>query len=225
MQDSKPTHFKLIAAAIMSVALGYVAQPAFADNMNNDRAPETSGPTGTPATTGDGGSADTTGTLQRGDQVDGGMAGIDADRDSIDAEDFIEEASAMGLAEIETAQKALQESENAEVRAFAERMIKDHGAANEKLAGIASDKGVELSDDAKLMDRARALLLEVREGESFDAAYANNQVSAHERTIELFERATRSEDAEVASFAKETLPKLKEHLEEARKLVQSTPDT
>lgn len=218
MQDSKPTHFKLIAAAIMSVALGYVAQPAFADNMNNDRAPETSGPTGTPATTGDGGSADTTGALQRGDQVDGGMAGIDA-------EDFIEEASAMGLAEIETAQKALQESENAEVRAFAERMIKDHGAANEKLAGIASDKGVELSDDAKLMDRARALLLEVREGESFDAAYANNQVSAHERTIELFERATRSEDAEVASFAKETLPKLKEHLEEARKLVQSTPDT
>src|SRR5690606_17445159 len=149
----------------------------------------------------------------------------DADRDSIDAEDFIEEASALGLAEIETAQKALQESENAEVRAFAERMIKDHTAANEKLASLASDKGVEVSDEAKLMDRARALILEVREGDSFDAAYANNQVSAHERTIELFERASRSDDAEVARFAKDTLPKLKEHLEEARKLVQSTPDT
>src|SRR5690554_4363172 len=124
MQSSKPTHLKLLATAIMTVALGYVAQPAFAQDPGGSGAPETSGPTGTPATTGDGGSADTTGTLQRGDQVDGGMAGIDADRDSIDAEDFIEEASAMGLAEIETAQKALQESENAEVRAFAERMIK-----------------------------------------------------------------------------------------------------
>lgn len=225
MQSSKPTQFKLLAAAVMTVALGYVAQPAFAQDVSNDRAPQTSGPTGTPATTGDGGSADTTGAIRQGDQVDGGMAGTDANRDSIDAEDFFEEASALGVAEIETGQKALQESENAEVRAFAERMIKDHAAANEKMAKIAADKGVEISDEAKLMDRARTMILEARDGESFDAAYANNQVAAHERTIELFERASRSEDAEVAAFAKETLPKLKEHLEEARKLVQSTPDT
>lgn len=224
MQSSKPTHFKLLAAAVMSVALGYIAQPAFADDMAN-RAPQTSGPTGTPATTGDGGSADTTGAIRNNDQVDGGMAGVDANRDSIDAEDFFEEASALGVAEIETAQKALVESENADVKAFAEKMIQDHAAANKKMAEIAAEKGLEISDEAKLMDRARAMILEAREGESFDAAYANNQVAAHERTIELFERASRSDDAEVAAFAEKTLPKLQEHLEEARKLVQSTPDT
>lgn len=226
MKSSKPTHLKLLATAVMTVALGYVAQPAFAqDPTTGDSAPQTSGPTGTPATTGDGGSADTTGAIRNNDQVDGGMAGTDANRDSIDGEDFLEEASALGVAEIETAQKALQQSENAEVKAFAERMIKDHAAANEKMAELASSKGWEISDEAKLMDKARAMILEARDGESFDDAYANNQVAAHERTIELFERATRSDDAEVAAFAKETLPKLKEHLEHARKLVQSTPDT
>ncbi|PRB80649.1 DUF305 domain-containing protein [Pseudomonas sp. MYb185] len=153
------------------------------------------------------------------------MAGTDANVDSIDAADFLEEASANGVAEIETGQKALEESQNAEVRAFAERMIKDHAAANEKMAELAADKGLEISDEATLMDKARTMILQAREGESFDAAYANNQVAAHERTIELFERATRSDDAEVAAFARETLPKLQEHLEEARKLVESTPDT
>jgi len=225
MYSSKPTHLKILAAAIMSIALGYVAQPAFAQDMTDDRAPQTSGPTGTPATTGDGGSADTTGAIRNDDQVDGGMAGTDANVDSIDAADFLEEASANGVAEIETGQKALEESQNAEVRAFAERMIKDHAAANEKMAKLAADKGLEISDEATLMDKARTMILQAREGESFDAAYANNQVAAHERTIELFERATRSDDAEVAAFARETLPKLQEHLEEARKLVESTPDT
>lgn len=225
MQSSKPSQFKLLATAVMAVALGYVAQPALAENTMGDQPPQTSGPTGSPATTGSGGSADTTGAIRNDDRTDGGMAGTDANRDSIDAEDFFEEASALGVAEIETGRKALEESENAEVRAFAERMIKDHAAANEKMAEIAAEKGLEISDEAKLMDRARAMILEAREGESFDDAYANNQVDAHERTIELFERASRSEDAEVAAFAKKTLPKLQEHLEEARKLVQSTPDT
>ena len=225
MQSSKPTQFKLLATAVMAVALGYVAQPAIAENTMGDQAPQTSGPTGTPATTGDGGSADTTGAIRNNDRTDGGMAGTDANRDSIDADDFFEEASAMGVAEIETGRIALEESENAEVRAFAERMIKDHAAANKKMAEIAAEKDLEISDEAKLMDRARTMILDARDGESFDDAYANNQVAAHERSIELFERATRSDDAEVAAFAKKTLPKLQEHLEEARKLVQSTPDT
>src|SRR5690554_2739385 len=147
MQRSKPTHFKLLATAIMTVALGYVAQPALAQDTTGANAPHTSGPTGTPHTTGDGGSADTTGAMRQGDQVDGGMAGTDVNRDSIDAEEFFEEASAMGVAEIETSQKALQQSQNAEVKAFAERMIKDHAEANEKMAEMAAEKNLEISDE------------------------------------------------------------------------------
>lgn len=199
MQRARPTQLKLLATALMTVALGYVAQPAIAQDTTGDRAPHTSGATG--------------------------MAGTDANRDSIEAEDFFEEASALGVAEITTSQKALQHSQNDAVKAFAERMVKEHAAANEKMADMAAGKNLEISDEASLMDRARAWILEARDGEDFDAAYANNQVAAHERSIELFERASRSDDAEVAAFARETLPKLQKHLEEARQLVQSTPDT
>lgn len=224
MHSSKPTHLKILAAAIMSIALGYIAQPAFAQDMN-DRTPETSGPTGTPATTGDGGSADTTGAIRNDDQVDGGMAGVDTTVDSIDAEEFLEEASAKGVAEIETAHKALELSQSAEVKAFAERMIKEHAAANEKMAELAAARNMEISDEATLMDKAKRMILEARDGDSFDAAYANNQVAAHEQAIELFERASRSEDSGIAAFANDTLPKLQEHLEEARQLVEATPDS
>src|SRR5690606_36786904 len=139
--------------------------------------------------------------------------------------DFIGETSAKGVAEIESAQKAVEQSQNDQVRAFAERMIKDHAAANAKLAKLAAHKGLEVSDEATVMDKAKTLILQARDGESFDAAYVNNQVNAHEQTIELFERASRSEDSAIAAFAWETLPKLKEHLVEARKVVEATPDT
>lgn len=227
MQNAQqPTHLKLLACAVMSVALGCTtiavqAQEAPADI---DRSSQTSGPTGTPATTGDGGSADTTGAIRDND-VDGGMAGMDTNNDTIDANDFLEEASAKGVAEIETARKALEQSQSEQVKEFANTMIKDHAAANEKMAELAASKNLEISDEATLMDKAKAMILEARDGESFDAAYANNQVAAHEQTIELFERAARSDDAEVASFAEETLPKLKEHLKEAQALVEATPDT
>lgn len=216
MQRSRPTQLRILATALLTIAMGYVAQPAIAQQTTGDRAPATAGPTGTP---------DTTGAIRQGNQIDGGMAGTDANRDSIEAEDFFEEASALGVAEITTSQKALQHSQNDAVKAFAERMVKEHAAANEKMADMAAGKNLEISDEAGLMDRARAWILEARDGEDFDAAYANNQVAAHERSIELFERASRSDDAEVAAFARETLPRLQKHLEEARQLAQSTPDT
>ncbi|MDF3012140.1 MAG: hypothetical protein K0Q78_344, partial [Cellvibrio sp.] len=86
------------------------------------------------------------------------------------------------------------------------------------LAGIASRKKLEVSDEAELATKAKKFVLEQRDGESFDEAYANNQVKAHEETIELFQQAAVSDDAEIAAFAKETLPKLQHHLKMAKEL-------
>lgn len=224
-KTQKPTHMNLLACAVMSVALGCTTLAVQAQDApaNIDRSTQTSGPTGTPATTGDGGSADTTGAI-RDQEVDGGMAGMNNADGTVDAEEFLEEASAKGVAEIETARLALEQATSDKVKEFANMMIKDHAAANEKMAELAASKNLEISDEATLMDKAKAMILDARDGESFDAAYANNQVVAHEQTIELFERAARSEDAEIAAFAKKTLPKLKEHLKGAQALVEATPE-
>ena len=142
--------------------------------------------------------------------------------DTVDASNFVEEASAKGLAEIESAKLALSKSNTPAVRKFAETMIADHTKANEELAAIARSKKLKISDEPELMNKAKATILKQRDGQSFDEAYANNQVMAHEQTIELFQKAANSKDAELKAFAKKTLPKLQHHLEMARELQANT---
>lgn len=139
--------------------------------------------------------------------------------EKIDADDFVEEVSAKGIAEVESAKLALEKSKSADVQAFAQKMITDHTSANTELKSIASKKNIEVADEAELATKAKKLILEQRDGESFDEAYANNQVMAHEATIELFEQAAISDDPEIAAFAKQTLPKLQHHLKMAKDLV------
>lgn len=138
--------------------------------------------------------------------------------DKIDADDFVDEASAKGIAEVESAKLALEKSTSTDVKTFAQKMITEHSAANMALAGIASRKKLEVADEAELTTKAKKFVLEQRDGESFDEAYANNQVKAHEATIELFQQAAISDDAEIAAYAKETLPKLQHHLTLAKAL-------
>ena len=135
-------------------------------------------------------------------------------------ENFVDEASAKGLAEIETAKLALDKGTSEDVKSFAQKMIDDHTMANQKLAEIAGQHDdLELSDEATLMDKAKAMILQLRDGENFDKAYANNQVVAHEQTIELFrDYIEQGENADLKAFAQSTLPKLEQHLGEAKAL-------
>jgi putative membrane protein len=139
-----------------------------------------------------------------------------------DNDDFVEDASAKGVAEVEAGKLAQEKGTAADVKSFADMMVKDHTAANAKLKSIADAKKLEVSDSAQLMDKAKSMILELRSAKSFDQAYANNQVKAHEATIALFEKeASDGKDAELKAFAVETLPKLKNHLEHAKALAKA----
>lgn len=142
-----------------------------------------------------------------------------------DASDFADDASAKSLAEVQTGRLALEKSRSADVKVFAQKMIDDHTKANQELANVAKNAKVTLSDEAALMDKAKKLILEQRDGEDFDAAYANNQVMAHEKTIDLFEDYLREgKNTYLKAFATETLPKLKHHLEMAKELKAKHPE-
>lgn len=139
-----------------------------------------------------------------------------------DNDDFVEDASAKGVAEVEAGKLALEKGTSADVKTFAEMMVKDHTAANTKLKSIADTKKLEVSDNAMLMDKAKSMILELRSAKSFDQAYANNQVVAHEQTIALFKKeAAEGKDAELKAFATETLPKLEAHLTQAKALAKA----
>ena len=135
-------------------------------------------------------------------------------------DNFVDEASAKGLAEIETAKLALEKGTSEDVKTFAQKMIDDHTKANQELAEIAGqNEDLKLSDEAALMDKAKAMILKMRDGENFDQAYANNQVVAHEQTIELFRSyIEQGDNADLKAFAQSPLPKLEQHLEHAKQL-------
>src|SRR3982751_5948286 len=84
-------------------------------------------------------------------------------KDTIDADDFVEDASAAGIAEIESAKLALQKSTAADVKLFAQGIINDHTAANKDLASIASKKHLKISTEAELTNKAKALILKQRD--------------------------------------------------------------
>ena len=137
--------------------------------------------------------------------------------------DFVDNAAAGGIAEIETSRLALEKSQSADIKAFANMMITDHAKANDELATIAKKNDIEVPDTTTLVKQAKEKILDMRD-ESFDAAYANNQVKAHEDTIELFKKQanTVTDDkikgaTELKGFAQKMLPGLEKHLAMAKK--------
>ncbi|MGY4489796.1 DUF4142 domain-containing protein [Pseudomonas sp. TE3610] len=132
--------------------------------------------------------------------------------------DFVDNAAAGGITEVEAGKLALEKSSSADVKTFANHMIKDHGAANEQLTALAHKLDIKVPDDGTLMQQAKQKILELRD-DSFDKSYANNQVKAHEDTVALFKKeAASSDNAELKAFAQKTLPTLEAHLKMAKEL-------
>jgi putative membrane protein len=132
--------------------------------------------------------------------------------------DFVDTAAQSGITEVEAGKLALQKSSSADVKTFAQHMVDDHTKANQELMALAKKHDLEVPDDAALMDKAKKAILEMRD-ESFDKAYANNQVNAHEEAVELFKKeSTSSDNAELKAFATEKLPTLEKHLQMAKEL-------
>jgi putative membrane protein len=145
------------------------------------------------------------------------MVAIPAIGASLTPKEFIAEASAGGQAEVELGKLALQKSQSPDVRAFAQKMVDDHGKANAELATIAKAKGLKTSGPN---DEQRALMEELRrkDGKDFDAAYAAAMSKDHDQDVSMFSAAGTLQDAQLAGFARKTLPVLTQHQQMAHQL-------
>jgi len=131
---------------------------------------------------------------------------------------FVSTAAQDGMTEIELGKIALQKSQNPQVREFAQRMVTDHGKANQELAALAKSKGINAPNKLDADHNAMVKAMQSQHPASFDAEYSRHMNMDHTKAISLFEAATKSSDADFAGFAKKTLPTLKEHKELATKL-------
>ena len=131
---------------------------------------------------------------------------------------FVKEAGIGGTAEVELS-KLAQKSDNAEVKSCADRMIRDHTAANQELTAIATGLGLEVP---KALDAEHERLrqkLQSLHGKAFDEQYMNGMVEDHEKVVKLFQQEERSgHNPELKQFAQKTLPTLQDHQKMALEL-------
>jgi putative membrane protein len=135
---------------------------------------------------------------------------------------FASEAASGGEAEVKLGQLAQQNGQSSVVKEFGRRMETDHSKANEELKQAASQAGVSLPSEMSASDRVTYERLSKLHGAAFDRAYAQAMVTDHEKDIAAFEKESRSGQNEaIKSFAQQTLPTLKEHLQLARQMEKS----
>jgi putative membrane protein len=127
---------------------------------------------------------------------------------------FLVDAANGGMAEVALSRLAAEKSSNAAVKNFARMMITDHTAANDQVKTLAAQKNVTLPADVSEENRKTADDLMKKTGKDFDKDYVDIMQKDHEKTVKMFENAASNiKDADVISFANNTLPKLRAHLD------------
>ena len=127
--------------------------------------------------------------------------------------EFVTRASAAGLGEVELGKLALQKSEAADVRAFAQKMVEDHGKSGAELAALAKRKSLQVATQPNEAQRAALAQLRQKSGPQFDSAWTEQMTRDHDEAVLLFSAAgtLADEDKDLAEFARRTLPVLTEH--------------
>ena len=117
---------------------------------------------------------------------------------------------------LETSKVAQTKSRNADVKAFATAVTRDHTAAGGELKTWATTSGVTLPSVAD--DGTKLLIDNIKNADAtgFDDKYLDTVIDAHEAAIAKFETYVRDgQDSALRTWATATLPKLRAHLEQA----------
>ncbi|HEV8612745.1 MAG TPA: DUF4142 domain-containing protein, partial [Gemmatimonadales bacterium] len=133
-----------------------------------------------------------------------GSGATQPDRVRLSAEDqrFVMEAARGGIAEVKLGQLAAERASSDAVKQFAQRMVQDHGKANDELMQLAQQKGVILPKAIGAKHQQEMTQLSKLSGAAFDRAYMSHMVKDHQKDISAFQReSTRGKDPEVRVWA------------------------
>ncbi|MEK6371631.1 MAG: DUF4142 domain-containing protein [Acidobacteriota bacterium] len=155
---------------------------------------------------------ETTGTVTGTGSTGGGSSTLtDAEKT------FIITAAQGGMAEVSLGSLAAQKALRAEVKSFGNRMVNDHGKANDELKALATNKGLALPTELSKEQNKAGDNLAKASGKDFDRAYVAAMVADHEKDVAEFEKAMREvKDPDLQAWVLKTLPTLQEHLRMAK---------
>jgi putative membrane protein len=155
---------------------------------------------------------------------------------------FIQQALKSGMEEVELAKLAAEKSQNDQIKQFAQMLVSDHTAVNEQLKQLSERNGVTtaprdgtkrsgtetsppITSPGAAPSSPKAQQLAKLSGSQFDKAFMKMVVEGHEKSVDLYSKESeRGADPTAKKLANETLPKIKEHLSQAKSLQQQVMD-
>lgn len=126
---------------------------------------------------------------------------------SADDKKFFISAAQINFAEIKFSRTALDEATNPNVKSFANHMLADHDTLDHELKDLALRKGLALPTDSSA----------VMPNVDVDHAYVQQMIHDHQNAISDFSSAN-LKDPDLRAWAAKTLPMLRDHLAQAKKL-------
>ena len=99
---------------------------------------------------------------------------------NLDNDDFVHDVAVKNMAEVELSRLALDKAADPNVRAFAQMMIDEHGAAGDKLKSVMSAQPSEWPSQLDDKTRKTADELKKKQGRDFDRDYMEAMVEGHQ---------------------------------------------
>lgn len=117
-----------------------------------------------------------------------------------------------GIAEVKLGELAAKQGSSAQVKDFGQKMVEDHGKANEDLKSVAMSKGMTLPTEPNAEQKATMARLMKLHGAAFDSAYLKAMKMDHKMDVADFKKeAMQGKDADIKGFAAKTLPVVESH--------------
>ncbi|MFE0018907.1 DUF4142 domain-containing protein [Mesorhizobium sp. NPDC059054] len=135
-------------------------------------------------------------------------------------EDFVKKAATGDLFEIAVSKLAIERADPA-TRAFAEEMVRDHERIGSELKQMVKNQAINAVVPAEMTESQKETLAELQgvQGQDFNDRYHSDQVKAHADAVDLFQRyGEKGEQAAIKTWAVNTLPVLRHHLDMAKEL-------
>jgi putative membrane protein len=133
---------------------------------------------------------------------------------------FVDTAAASDMYEVEAARIAQEKGQSEPVKQFAQMMITDHTTSSENLMAAAGQvSGITVAPRLTAMQQQMLSELQNTGGEAFDRTYKQQQVDAHQQTLNALQNYAQSGTEEpLKSFAASTAPVVEMHLGMANEL-------
>lgn len=125
---------------------------------------------------------------------------------------FVMAAAQGGIAEVKLGELAVKQGSSEQVKQFGQKMVDDHGKANDDLKSVAASKSLTLPTEPNSAQKATMARLMKLHGAAFDSAYIKTMKMDHKMDVAAFKKeASTGKDPEIKAFAARTLPVVEEH--------------